>query len=134
MRQARQDNGWRRWRRSAAYPPGRDGDGSWRRQPSHPWSPAPHRSFVGPPPLLVTYNLEISRLRAVLDQRRGTLDSATVAIVEQSLTTIDRAIANARAALARDSASLFLSDQLSRALEKKLGVLRTVALLPARAL
>ena len=73
-------------------------------------------------------------MRAVLDQRRGTLDSATVAIVEQSLTTIDRAIANARTALARDSASLFLSDQLSRALEKKLGVLRTVALLPARAL
>jgi hypothetical protein len=65
--------------------------------------------------------------------RRADLDPATIAVVENSLTTIDRAIADARAALARDAASAFLNEQLNRALEKKLGLLRTVAFLPPRA-
>jgi hypothetical protein len=84
-------------------------------------------------PAVVTYDREIAALRGVLDLRRDDLDPATVAILSNSLVTIDRAIAEARAAVARDSASAFLNDQLHKALEKKLGLLRTVALLPPRA-
>lgn len=78
----------------------------------------------------VMYGQEIGRLRAIVDERRANLDSATVAAVEKSLRDIDAAIADARAALAMDESSRFLNEQLNRALEKKLGVLRRVALLP----
>lgn len=80
----------------------------------------------------VTLAREIVQLRAILAERQLVLDSATVAVLEHSLSTIDRAIAEARTALERDPASPFLNEQLNRALEKKLGLLRTVALLPAR--
>ena len=49
-----------------------------------------------------------------------------------SIATIDSAIAEARRALEVDPASRFLSTQLNKALEKKLGLLRTAALLPSR--
>jgi len=81
----------------------------------------------------ITYNQEITRLRAILDQRRSSLDASTIAVVEQSLRTIDLAIADARAALTTDASSPYLNDQLNRALEKKVSVLRRVALLPVGA-
>jgi hypothetical protein len=103
-----------------------------------PARPAANNSAAAPVPTgmeatTVTYNREITQLKSVLEQRRLDLDPATVAIVENSLRTIDTAIAEARAALVRDPASTFLTDQLNKALEKKLGLLRTVALLPPRA-
>lgn len=79
----------------------------------------------------VAYDRTISQLRLLVDQRRADLDPTTVAVIEKSLTTIDLAIADARRALLRDPASPFLTEQLNRALEKKLEILRTVALLPA---
>jgi hypothetical protein len=81
---------------------------------------------------VTTFDGEIARLHSVLTEREDDLDPATVAILRNSLTTIDRAIAEARTALALDPASRFLTDQLNKALERKLGVLRTVALLPSR--
>ena len=81
----------------------------------------------------VMYDQEITRLRVILDQRRGDLDTATVTAVEKSLKAIDQAILDARAALTGDAANSFLNEQLNRALEKKLGVLRRVALLPVGA-
>jgi len=81
----------------------------------------------------ITYNQEITRLRAILDQRRTSLDPSTIAVVEQSLRTIDKAIEDARAALTTDASSEFLNEQLNRALEKKVSVLRRVALLPVGA-
>jgi hypothetical protein len=81
----------------------------------------------------IIYGQEITRLRTILDARRGDLDTATVSAVEKSLKAIDTAIAEARAALAADASSNFLNEQLNRALEKKLGVLRRVALLPVGA-
>lgn len=81
----------------------------------------------------ITYNQEITRLRAIVDQRRSSLDPSTVAVVEQSLRAIDQAIADARAALSTDASSPFLNEQLNRALEKKVSVLRRVALLPVGA-
>jgi len=78
----------------------------------------------------VMYDQEIGRLRVILEQRRGDLDTATVTAVEKSLKAIDQAITDARAALVGDGSSTFLNEQLNRALEKKLGVLRRVALMP----
>lgn len=76
-----------------------------------------------------TYTAEITRLRGVLSERSDVLDPATVATIEASLATIDTAIAQARGALAKDPASRFLSGQLNKSLERKLGLLRTAALL-----
>ena len=81
----------------------------------------------------ITYDQEITRLRVILDQRRVDLDTATIAAVEKSLKAIDQAITDARRALAGNASSAFLNEQLNRSLEKKLGVLRRVALLPVGA-
>jgi hypothetical protein len=77
------------------------------------------------------YGREIDMLQGILTQRRSQLDSSTVAIIEKNLQIIDAAIASSRAALARDPASRLLSDQLTHALDKKVELLRTAALLPA---
>jgi hypothetical protein len=78
------------------------------------------------------YDREISKLRTIVRQRRGQLDPATVAVLEQSIAVIDSAIAQSRAALAKDPASGFLATQLNHSLEKKVELLRTAALLPSR--
>ena len=78
------------------------------------------------------YDNEITRLHAVIQQRRGELDPKTVAAIERSLAVIDTAIAQARSALAKDPASRFLHGRLTDALDKKVELLRTTAMLPAR--
>ena len=78
------------------------------------------------------YARDVARLREIVTQRRTEFDSATIAVLERNLDLIDRAIAESRAALERDPASEFLADQLARAMTKKVAILRTVALLPAR--
>jgi hypothetical protein len=55
-----------------------------------------------------------------------------VKIIEKNLLVIDKAIAESRAALAKDPHSRFLNEQLTRVLDQKVGLLRTAALLPAR--
>jgi putative zinc finger protein len=79
-----------------------------------------------------TYDLEIARLRGIVNTRRSRLDPYTVSVIERSLSVIDQAIAESRAALAKDPASGFLSEQLNSALDKKVQLLRTAAMLPAR--
>jgi hypothetical protein len=83
-------------------------------------------------PVSVTYSREIDRLRTVFIRNRSLLDPRTAAIIEANLKVIDEAIAQSKAALAQDPASRFLSDQLNSALDKKLELLRTAALLPQR--
>ena len=78
------------------------------------------------------YSRDVAQLRAIVTQRRTELDSTTIAVLEKNLELIDRAIAESRAALQRDPASEFLADQLARAMTKKVAILRTAALLPAR--
>lgn len=80
----------------------------------------------------VTYGREIVRLEAFVRHRGDALDPATKAIIENSMRIIDSALVEARAALARDPASRFLSDQVDQTLEKKMELLRTVTLLAAR--
>lgn len=87
---------------------------------------------VTDPTLGTPYARDIAQLRSLVQQRRGELDSSTVAVLEKNLELIDRAIAESRAALERDPGSEFLADELARAMTKKVAVLRTVALLPAR--
>jgi hypothetical protein len=80
----------------------------------------------------LAYGDEIQRLQSIITQRRGELDPATVSVIEESLKVIDAAVKQSRAALVRDPKSGFLIDQLNNALDKKVELLRTVALLPSR--
>jgi hypothetical protein len=79
-----------------------------------------------------TYSREIDRLRTIFARNRTQLDPRTTAIIEANLKVIDEAIAQSKAALAQDPASRFLNNQLNSALDKKLELLRTAALLPNR--
>ncbi|HUQ99876.1 MAG TPA: zf-HC2 domain-containing protein [Gemmatimonadaceae bacterium] len=78
----------------------------------------------------VVYSREIAMLQAIVRDRRSQLDSGTVAIIERNLRIIDAAIAQSKAALARDPASQLLGEQLTHALDKKVELLRTAAMLP----
>lgn len=78
-----------------------------------------------------TYGREIAMLKAIVAQRRSTLDTATIAVIEKNLAVIDSAVAQCRAALAKDPASGFLLQSLNSALEAKVELLRTAATLPA---
>ncbi len=78
----------------------------------------------------VVYGREIEMLQKIVTQRKTQLDSSTVAIIEKNLQIIDAAIEQSKAALAKDPRSRLLSDQLTHALDKKVELLRTAALLP----
>ena len=78
------------------------------------------------------YEQQITALHEILEQRRVRLDPKTVAIVEKNLRVIDAAIAESRAALAKDPANAFLAQQLDQSLDTKVELLRTVAMLPTR--
>jgi hypothetical protein len=78
-----------------------------------------------------TYDLEISRLRQVVDSRRNQLDSATVAVLEKNLHIIDDAIAQCRKALENDPSSVYLNESLTDALDNKVQLLRAAATLSA---
>ncbi|MFL5497484.1 MAG: zf-HC2 domain-containing protein [Gemmatimonadaceae bacterium] len=81
----------------------------------------------------LVYGKEIEMLENIVSRREVQLDSATVAIIKKNLQIIDAAIEQSRAALARDPASRLLGDQLTHALDKKVELLRTAALLPTSA-
>jgi anti-sigma factor RsiW len=89
-------------------------------------------TLAGFAPVEARYVLTTSALRETLDERRGSLDPATVAAVERSLTTIDEAIAEARAALARDPADATLTRLLASSYEQKVTLLRRASELPPR--
>jgi anti-sigma factor RsiW len=79
---------------------------------------------------LESYDAAIGELQQALDARRDQLDTTTVRVLEQSLDVIDRAIAQARSALARDPDNTYLNGHLQRSLDRKLELLRQVATLP----
>ncbi|MHB1224217.1 MAG: hypothetical protein ACYC2G_09280 [Gemmatimonadaceae bacterium] len=80
---------------------------------------------AGEPDVAGAYSPEIDRMRILLDQRRASLDTGTVRVLETNIAIIDRAIQESRAALARDPASALLNRQLSEALDEKLELMRT---------
>jgi hypothetical protein len=85
----------------------------------------------GPSQSEAVYGKEIEMLQTIVRQRKTQLDSSTVAIIEKNLQIIDAAIEQSKTALARDPASMLLSQQLTHALDKKVELLRTAAMLPA---
>ena len=70
------------------------------------------------------YDAAVADLERALNQGRGKLDKATIAVVEQNLQTIDQAIAQAREALASDPANSYLSSHLVETRRRKLDLLR----------
>jgi hypothetical protein len=84
----------------------------------------------GPATADVVYGREIEMLQLIVKERKTQLDSSTVAVIQKNLEIIDAAIAQSRAALARDPASRMLNQQLTHALDKKVELLRTAAMLP----
>ena len=57
-----------------------------------------------------TFDREIGALRKIIDERRKDLDPVTIAVLKKNLKLIDAAIAESKAALAKDPASAFLMD------------------------
>jgi hypothetical protein len=75
------------------------------------------------------YDAAVSDLEGALKQGRGRLDAATIAVVEHNLQIIDRAIDQARQALAADPANTYLTGHLVEARRRKLDLLRRAAAL-----
>lgn len=71
-----------------------------------------------------SYVASTADLARQLDAQRERLDPATVATVERALATIDAAIGEARAALARDPANAALTDLLASNYRQKVELLR----------
>ncbi len=70
------------------------------------------------------YRQAIASLESLLEQRRDQLDPETVAIIEASLAAVDRAIGEARRALADDPNNHVLNRLLIKSEQAKLRVLR----------
>jgi hypothetical protein len=75
------------------------------------------------------YGRELALLRDAAEGTLGQLDSSTVAVVRRNLDIIDQAIRESREALAADPGSGFLLEQLDRAYERKVDLLRRLAML-----
>jgi hypothetical protein len=69
----------------------------------------------------------VSELTAALNKSRSSLAPETIRTVEHSLKVIDDAIAEARAALARDPSNPLLRDFLTKHYEQKVDFLRRVS-------
>jgi anti-sigma factor RsiW len=70
------------------------------------------------------YTGDLAELERALEQNRARLDPATVEVIERSLEAIDRAIEDARSALAADPGNPYLHRQLDNTMRKKIDVLR----------
>src|SRR5512135_2885114 len=77
------------------------------------------------------YDAAVADLERVLAEDRGRLDSTTVRVIEQNLAVIDRAIADARRALAADPGNPYLSTYLAHTMRRKIDLLRRAATLAA---
>ena len=86
---------------------------------------------VGAPSAARSYDAAVHDLEQVLAQGRGRLDTATVRVLEQNLALIDRAIAEARRAVAADSANVYLNTHLAETMRRKVDLLRQAAALVA---
>jgi hypothetical protein len=76
----------------------------------------------------------VKDLRDALENGRNRLDAQTIQVLETNLAAIDRAIAEARAALAADPANVSLNTYLAGVRRRKLDLLRTAGELAQPAL
>jgi anti-sigma factor RsiW len=79
------------------------------------------------------YDAAVADLERVLAEGRGRLDATTVRVLEQNLRVIDRAIEQARRAVAADSANAYLNSHLAETMRRKLDLLRQAASLVSAA-
>ncbi len=70
------------------------------------------------------YDSALAELGRTLTARRGQLDTSTVRVLERSIRTIDQAVAEARAAIQRDTANAYLNEQIAANLRQKLNLLK----------
>ena len=75
------------------------------------------------------YDSAVSDLQRALDNGRGHLDPATIALVRQNLTIIDRALEQARQAVVDDPGNSYLTGHLVETRRRKLDLLRRAAAL-----
>jgi anti-sigma factor RsiW len=70
------------------------------------------------------YDQAVSDLQTILQNSRRQLDPKTVRALEDNLRLIDKAIADARKALANDSTNVYLNEHLADNMHRKLDLLR----------
>jgi anti-sigma factor RsiW len=73
------------------------------------------------------YGAAIAQLEQAMLTNGGQLDTATVRILKRNLVIIDRAIRQAREALATDPGSAYLADHYTEMMQRKLTLLRRAA-------
>jgi anti-sigma factor RsiW len=78
-----------------------------------------------------SFDQAVTSLGRVLAEHRDRLDPETVRVLEQSLQTIDRAIARAREALATDPNDAYLNAHLAETMRRKLNLMRRATALVA---
>lgn len=78
-----------------------------------------------------SYDQAVADLDRLLREHRDRLDTATVRVIEQSLRTIDRAIARAREALVTDPSDPYLNAHLAETMRRRLHLMRRAATLIA---
>ena len=86
----------------------------------------PETEAVHPSVRAVTrnYDAAVAELEGVLERNREQLDTATVRVFEQNLAIIDRAIADAQAALGQEPSNPYLTRYLDQTMQKKVQLLR----------
>jgi hypothetical protein len=75
------------------------------------------------------YDDAVAELEHVLAEGRGQLDSSTVRVLEQNLDIINRAVAQARRAVASDPANPYLRSHLTATMHRKADFLRRATVL-----
>jgi len=71
-------------------------------------------------------DLAVAELQEALTRNESRLDTATVRVVRQNLAVIDRAIAEARAALENDPGDTYLNLHLAATMRRKVELLRRI--------
>jgi anti-sigma factor RsiW len=77
------------------------------------------------------YDAAVAELERILARERSSLDPKTVQVLERNLAVIDRALADARRALAADPNNAYLNAHLARTMRWKIDLLREAATLAA---
>jgi anti-sigma factor RsiW len=77
------------------------------------------------------YDQAVADLVRVLDEQRELLDPETVAVIEQNLAIIDRAIERSLAALRTDPESDYLRSHLEQTMRQKLTLLQHATAIPS---
>ncbi|HEV2749343.1 MAG TPA: zf-HC2 domain-containing protein [Gemmatimonadales bacterium] len=94
-----------------------------------PPATTPAMRNVGIPALDARTAASVAALEETLARNRSRLDTGTVRVIEKNLAIIDRAIRDARSALAADPANAYLNQHLAQETRRKLELLRQAATL-----